>query len=94
MFNMLSIKTLDCHSLVQVLQLQSDLDYSPSIVILLMRQNTLWGAIVIWLGNGPYTAIPEGFTVLYGAEGKAVWDKAKAEWIKNHPQVPRLPSDP
>jgi hypothetical protein len=50
--------------------------------------------IVIWLGDGSYTAVPDGFKVLYGDKGKAIWNKAKAEWIKNHPQVPRLPSDP
>ena len=51
------------------------------------------GNILIWLGDGEYNA-PEGFEILKEEEGLDYWNKAKMEWIKRHPKVPRITGDP
>jgi hypothetical protein len=53
------------------------------------------GNIVIWLGEGDYPhPLPDGFEVLTGEKGLSYWQKAKHQWIQNHPKVPRLAGDP
>jgi len=44
------------------------------------------GNIMVWLGPGDYPAeLPDCFTVVKDA---SVWNRARAEWIARHPELP------
>jgi hypothetical protein len=44
------------------------------------------GNIMVWLGPGDYPAdLPDCFTVVKDA---SVWDRARADWIRRHPELP------
>ena len=47
--------------------------------------------VLVWLGPGDPGPVPDCFEVV---RDRSVWDRAKAAWIKRHPEVMRLPHDP
>lgn len=52
------------------------------------------GNTVIFLGD-KYPFNPKGFKVINdNAEGKALWQKARQDWIERHPYVGRVDGDP
>ena len=52
------------------------------------------GNTVIFLGD-KYPFNPKGFKVINdNAEGKALWQKARQDWIDRHPYVGRVDGDP
>jgi hypothetical protein len=55
------------------------------------------GNVLVWLGEGDYPGpfhndrFPDCWTVV---TDRAVWERAKKDWIDRHPQLARLPDDP
>jgi hypothetical protein len=53
---------------------------------------------LLWLGEGDlpeiYGDVPDCFEVISGETAHQVWAKARADWIAEHPDIPRLEGDP
>jgi hypothetical protein len=47
--------------------------------------------VLVWLGSGDPGPVPDCFEVV---RDRAVWDRAKADWVARHPELMRLPHDP
>jgi hypothetical protein len=47
--------------------------------------------VLVWLGPGDPGPVPDCFRVV---RDRGVWERARAAWLENHPEIMRLPEDP
>jgi hypothetical protein len=47
--------------------------------------------VLVWLGPGDPGPVPDCFAVV---RDRGVWERARAAWLENHPEIMRLPQDP